>query len=162
MTTRRGSRYRRTHDGASRKEEVIKALTLSQPWGSLLAIGAKKIETRSWKTAYRGPLAIHAAKKYPRAAQMLAISSPFIEPLNRAGYLPDIPLGAVVAMCQLVNCLPVEMVERLSDSERKFGDYSPGRYAWILEDVKLLPEPIPAKGALSLWEWPCWEVPNGQ
>src|SRR2546429_7777378 len=142
----------------------MKALTLTQPWATLVAIGAKRIETRSWKTSYCGPLATPAAKKYPRTAQMVAISSPFIEPLNRAGYLPDIPLGAVVAICHLTNCIPVEVVdnasnvfgvslEPLSERERAFGDYSPGRFAWILEAVKPLPQPIPAKGALGLWEW---------
>jgi hypothetical protein len=40
----------------------MKVLSLTQPWATLAAIGAKKIETRSWSTAYRGPLAIHAAK----------------------------------------------------------------------------------------------------
>ena len=37
--------------------------------------------------------------------------------------------------------------------ELAFGNYTPGRYAWILEGVKPLADPIPAKGALSLWEW---------
>jgi len=39
------------------------------------------------------------------------------------------------------------------EPELSFGDYTPGRYAWILADVKLLPEPVPARGALGLWEW---------
>jgi hypothetical protein len=41
----------------------------------------------------------------------------------------------------------------LSPSEKAFGDYTPGRYAWLLADVRRLPEPIPARGALGLWEW---------
>lgn len=40
----------------------MKILSLWEPWASLMAIGAKKIETRSWSTDYRGWLAIHAAK----------------------------------------------------------------------------------------------------
>jgi hypothetical protein len=38
----------------------MKGLTLTQPWATLVAIGAKRIETRSWPTRYRGLLAIHA------------------------------------------------------------------------------------------------------
>ncbi|MFO1443637.1 hypothetical protein KDN24_10515 [Bacillus sp. Bva_UNVM-123] len=34
-----------------------------------------------------------------------------------------------------------------------FGDYSEGRYAWELMNLYVLPEPIPAKGLLCLWEW---------
>ena len=41
----------------------MKALTIHQPWASLLARGAKRFETRSWATNYRGPIAIHASKK---------------------------------------------------------------------------------------------------
>src|SRR3954451_22243677 len=48
---------------------TIPALTLTQPWATLVAIGAKQIETRSWGTSYRGWLAIHAAKGYPDAAK---------------------------------------------------------------------------------------------
>src|SRR6202030_2406661 len=47
----------------------MKALTLTQPWATLVAIGAKRIETRSWPTLYRGPLAIYAAKRFPKWAQ---------------------------------------------------------------------------------------------
>jgi hypothetical protein len=43
---------------------AVKAITLQQPWASLIALGAKSVETRSWSTAYRGPLAIHAGKKW--------------------------------------------------------------------------------------------------
>ena len=44
----------------------MKAITIWQPWASLIACGAKKYETRSWPTKYRGPIAIHAAAKDPR------------------------------------------------------------------------------------------------
>ena len=38
----------------------MKALTIQQPWASVITMGVKTIETRSWSTKYRGPLAIHA------------------------------------------------------------------------------------------------------
>lgn len=41
----------------------MKALSLWQPWATLIANGAKQIETRSWSTSYRGPILIHAAKR---------------------------------------------------------------------------------------------------
>lgn len=37
----------------------MKGLSLTPPWGTLIALGAKTIETRSWPTRYRGRLAIH-------------------------------------------------------------------------------------------------------
>lgn len=141
----------------------MKTLTLTQPWATLVAIGAKRIETRSWRTSYRGPLAIHAAKGFPKEARVLCRNNPFHRELYNAGfasvsYSGDLPLGCVIATCRLVDCAPTELVSRtpgrLSEQESAFGDYSYGRWAWILSDVAPLPQPIPAKGALSLWEWP--------
>lgn len=148
----------------------MRCITLTQPWATLVAIGAKKIETRSWLTSYRGPLAIHAAKGLGPVGGKLGLmnlcrTEPFRSVLVGAGYLgtPALPLGAIVAVCELGAIIPVESVPRegdrdtlqgwtLTDQERAFGDYTPGRYAWLLADVKMLAEPIPCKGALSLWE----------
>lgn len=148
----------------------MKALTLTQPWASLVAIGAKTIETRSWLTSYRGPLAIHAAKGFPAYAREFAMAPLCYEVMRRhdakAGIFvrPAYPLGAVVATCNLLDCLPMESgvclagvfqdyPELDTPQEQAFGDFSPGRWAWVLEDIKPFPEPIPAKGALGLWEW---------
>lgn len=140
----------------------MKALTLTQPWATLVAVGAKRIETRSWNTNYRGRLAIHAAKGFPKWAREFSLEPicyDHVRGSKQAGY----PTGAVIAICRLANVLPVEVVdnannvfgvslEPLSEQERAFGDYSPGRFAWLLEDVCEF-QPIAAKGALGLWEW---------
>jgi activating signal cointegrator 1 len=127
----------------------MKALTLTQPWASLVAIGAKRIETRSWYTAYRGPLAIHAAKGFP------AWAKEFAEVERALGRVPGrIPLACIVATARLVRVRKTQDIEpTISAVERHYGDYSWGRFAWILEDVVALPEPIYAKGALGLWNW---------
>lgn len=173
----------------------MKALSLTQPWASLVAIGEKRIETRSWATRYRGPVAIHAAKSFPGAAQHWCFAEPFRSALLR--HPDDLPhygahpytmrvtglaLGAVLAVAELtaVHRIPVNpqwfarfdatpsasaqshylasypvMLPPLRDRvERAFGDYTPGRFAWVLTDVHLLKQPIPCKGALGLWELP--------
>lgn len=153
----------------------MKALTLTQPWATLVAIGAKKIETRSWSTSYRGPLAIHAAKSFPKNAQYLCFSEPFRKILVdkysffRANEIyfgkHQLPLGCVIATCELINVRSVGSginhhgwgdgihVWSLTEQERAFGDYTLGRYVWLFNNIQLLPEPIPAKGAPGLWEW---------
>jgi hypothetical protein len=103
----------------------------------------------------------------------LCRSEPFRTALLDAGILgtPALPLGAIVATCELVDCVPSVAIMQsfgaygpedgsggrvlwaLTDQELAFGDYTHGRYAWLLANVRALPEPIPAKGALSLWEW---------
>jgi hypothetical protein len=143
----------------------MKALTLTQPWATLVAIGAKRIETRSFRVSYRGPLAIHAAKGFPNGARAQCLFEPFVSALRpHCATLGDIPRGVVLATCNLVDCLPMEAEVCLSGvfddypnldtpQERAFGNYSEGRWAWILEDVQRLDQPVPAKGALGLWEW---------
>jgi activating signal cointegrator 1 len=134
----------------------MKALTLTQPWAQLVAIGAKKIETRSWNTKYRGPLAIHAALGFPSTAQERLFDLEFFKPLRDAGYgtVASMPIGAIVATCELVNVVKVISAEEIPAlPERAFGDYSMGRYMWFLDHVEFLPEPISAKGALGLWDF---------
>jgi hypothetical protein len=158
----------------------MKVLTLTQPWATLVAIGAKHIETRSWATSYRGPLAIHAGKGLGpvggrKGLHALCGAHPFCDVLLPAGYnalrMPawGLPLGAIVATCELVGCVWIgyewprnQLVSQrsqhiLTDQERAFGDYTPGRFAWLLANVKALPAPIPAKGALGLWTWDAHE-----
>ena len=134
----------------------MKVITLTQPWASLVALGAKRIETRSWTTSYRGPLYIHAAKGFPEDARELCFEEPFRTALGRLSPA-DLPRGAVLASAYLKHVLPVKVAQScypLSEMEREFGDFSSGRFAWFLEDVVALAKPIPAKGSLGLWEYP--------
>ena len=149
----------------------MKALTLTQPWATLVAIGAKQIETRSWRTSYRGPVAIHAAKRFPKAAREFNADPVCYRAVQRYSLSktyslidPSYPLGCVLATCTLLDCCPTESLiclpgvfqdypELDTSQEREFGNFEAGRWAWVLEDVRALPEPIPAKGALSLWDW---------
>ena len=155
----------------------MRALTLTQPWASLVAIGAKQIETRSWSTRYRGPLAIHAGAGLGpvggnQGLNALVANEPFWSILSAAGCTfgrrtpTGLPMGAIVATCDLIGCVSTELYDSVHyrdeawqvppgnmSYEYSFGDYSPGRYAWLLANIKALPEPIPCKGALGLWNY---------
>lgn len=133
----------------------MKALSITQPWATLIAIGAKTIETRSWNTGYRGRMAIHAAKGFPRYARETLFEEAFRVPLEAAGYhiAADLPLGCVVATCNLVRIHRVQPDTVVPSAERPFGNYDIGRYMWMLEDVVPLTGFVPAKGRLGLWEW---------
>lgn len=133
----------------------MRGLTLAQPWASLVAIGAKQIETRSWTTAYRGLLAIHAAKHVPSSSRSLLDREPLRSALLRNGLRGDrtLPRGAVVAVACLVDVAPTETAraDAVARGELHLGDFAPGRYAWYLDQVRRLPTPIPCRGALGLW-----------
>ncbi|MDF0553112.1 ASCH domain-containing protein [Kamptonema sp. UHCC 0994] len=140
----------------------MKAITLWQPWASLIALGLKRYETRCWATNYRGKLLIHAAKR-PIDREGLTIWGDAHILGNRG--IPDpctkLPLGAIVAIADLVDCLevigdlskpPIIAVNKhlQSNVELLCGDWQVGRFAWKLENIRQL-APIPAKGYQRFW-----------
>ncbi len=150
----------------------MKALTLWQPWASLIAMGEKSVETRCWSTAYRGELAIHAAAKLPpKWLGASAQTDPFRDELadvfnvrrdrdDRAGrrvddVLRELPYAAVLCIVKLVDIDEIDGIVRFTVSERDriFGNYEDGRFAWWLELVEKFETPIPAKGNRMLWNW---------
>ncbi len=138
---------------------VERAISLTQPWASLMAIGAKRIETRGWPTKFRGWVAIHAAKGFPRSCRVLCFQKPFLGALSEAGFRNsnELPLGSVVAIANLADCWHSESLRELlkgNDAELAFGDYSDGRYGFMCKEVRRLREPLPIKGALSIWKLP--------
>lgn len=180
----------------------MKALTLHQPWATLIAVGAKTIETRSWpapRTLIGERFAIHAAKRHPdwglnlgRAWQIRPRrwesdydGTPVLDN-NDTGARHPLPLGAVVATARLVDCVPMVrcwdhlgaedlpgsmwlegnqshtiglvyqdrwMAETDMSDELPFGDFAPGRWAWLLDYIEPLDEPVAARGRQGLWNW---------
>lgn len=127
----------------------MKVLSLMEPWATLIRAGQKRVETRSWKTAYRGELYIHASAKRVKRGDA------HIEAL--LALIPDVPLGYghILCRCKLTDCVRMDerFLSAMRTNEREWlcGEYAPGRYAWLLEDVEPLDAPVPAKGHLGLW-----------
>jgi hypothetical protein len=139
----------------------LPAITLTQPWATLMALGAKRVETRSWPTAYRGPLAIHAGKNLKPVGGLPGLrwlcATPVFERTLAAHRLGVelLPLGAVIAVGELVDVKPVEEIRGgLDEDELAFGDYSNGRYGWIFERLRPTAAEIHVRGALGLWPLP--------
>jgi len=156
---------------------TTKALTVLQPYASLIACNAKHYETRSWRTKYRGKLVIHAGKyqykpgELPKDVAKSVMSA--LTPFGLSALSETIPYSAVIAVADLMDCWRIESsYERtdktrivnasngeqsklfyISEAEYLFGDWTPGRYAWELTNVERLPEPIPCKGKQGLWNW---------
>lgn len=144
----------------------MKAITLYHPFPELVAFEQKLNETRSWETPFRGPIAIHVATSRKPWHMDLAFQEPFfsaLTPLHTEittnGGVKSIGmklhLGKVIAICNLVDCIKItpEFVASLSEKERVFGDYTIGRFAWKIEDVHQLKEPIMEKGKQRLWNF---------
>lgn len=158
----------------------MKCISLWQPWASAIAAGSKRVETRSWATGYRGPLLIHAAKRCSRD-ELIHLQCCWnwcgaLHPLGvRMGggtYLDRLlPFGAIVAVCDLVDCRPtgsftgdeidaprqpagIDAAHLYQWTERQMGDFSRGRFGWVLENVRALPRPVPYRGAQGLFDVP--------
>lgn len=141
---------------AGAKRNSMKAITLYQPWASALFAGLKTHETRSWRTNYRGTLIIHASKSVPKKVWSSYSYTSLTNRVLRAAKVSELPEASIIGCCQLVDCVPTEDVMgkrypyALAKEEVKFGDYSPGRFAWRLEKFMEL-DPIPCRGARGLW-----------
>ena len=156
----------------------MKALTLHQPWAMLIAAGVKTMETRSW-----GPpsnlvghrIALHAGKQLIKSQSGLGSGTwEMMNTLYGTDWSELIPRGKVVATARLADARRVVALEletgraRLSGSPARtvladpYGDFSPGRWLWFLEDVQPCNPPVPARGAQGLWNWepPASESPE--
>jgi hypothetical protein len=154
----------------------MKAISLWQPWASAIAIGSKRIETRGWATSYRGPLAIHAAKRcvkselhnYSYDGHWHAAMFPLKKGHDLERPLWEfIPFGAIIAICYLSDCRRAESFpdaeldaprkrEGMSDTwtERMMGHFWPGRWGWVLDHIRSLKAPLPYKGMQGLFDVP--------
>lgn len=141
----------------------LKAITLWQPWASAMAAGLKTVETRSWATSYRGPLAIHASARKVHTADMGLVRAlgralrVDVARTNPKALADALPRGAVLGVVELYDVVLMSRVSALHDvmtaQEMSWGDWKPDRFAWLCRPVVWFPEPVPAKGAQGLWDW---------
>lgn len=159
----------------------MKAITIWQPWATLLPLGIKLYETRSWATSYRGPIAIHAAavkvqQIIKRCFSTESGKQAFLDVIAKGmngvhtekevvELMNSFPTGSVVGVAQIVGCCEIFVgcdgkpfirtshgIYKPTYRERMLGDWTPGRYAWEFSDMRPV-DPIPAKGKQGLWTW---------
>lgn len=152
---------------------MMRAISLWQPWASLMANGSKKDETRNGLTKVRGEVAICASLKWTMQLKNLACSEPFLSALARStpeemkgsewsaagDIITNTPLGCVVAVGELYDSIHTEEWMRRyifdatettnaeKERERRFGNYSPGRGVWRFRNMRKLATPVLCKGA---------------
>lgn len=162
----------------------MKALSIKNPWASLIAAGLKPREIRSWRTHYRGPVLVCSSLK-PDNSMVETIVCPGsddgnrkIKTLNmweppefdwcsgddwdtccecRKQWIDTLPLGQALAVANLADCRPMTK----EDEASAWVPFKEGLWAWVLEDVKLI-KPFPVKGRLGLWNYQgeCWSCPK--
>lgn len=135
----------------------MRAISLHQPHASLIAWGYKPFETRGWPTLYRGPLLIHAAKR-PMDHEGMDLAMKFF-----GDDWAHLPTGVFVCQVELCRVFTTPLVEGFmeglgDDYSNGLGDFSPGRFAWLLGEVQRFAEPIPARGHQRFWDERSWAV----
>lgn len=159
----------------------VSALSLLQPWASLLVWGktAKAIETRSFSVRHRGPLVIHASKGRDDLDDFLDVADDpelytdfdrhvvaviqELFPDAKPPYADLFPTGVVLGIGTLVDCKRTEAIrDGLSERERAFGGYGDNRWGWYFENMRMFEMPVPARGSLGIWTWtPPKVAPSG-
>ena len=127
----------------------MKVLSIKEPFASLIKEKKKLIETRSWKTSYRGELYIHASKSKISRDERNLLS--LLSTINFS-------FGFILFTGKLIDCIYMteEYVENMKQNhsqEYLCGEYKVGRYAWVLDEIEPLEPPIKAKGALGIWNY---------
>jgi activating signal cointegrator 1 len=146
----------------------MKAISLWQPWASAIPAGLKTIETRSWSTPYRGPLAIHAAKRWTKTERefwdkmvMWPDRVNERDAFRHIGILSsgELPVGCIVATCELYACVsttenptPVVANHVPAPTEDDWGNFAVGRFAWMLRDIRRI-VPMPCVGRQGFFDW---------
>ena len=148
----------------------MKAYTVYQPYAYATAVGLKQYETRPRRTNIRGRVAVHAGKKRIKGKSADRLYMDVLSagqknelawhicrkshPEEFGAVIGTVPLGAVVGTVEIVDCVPVEEIaDTLTERERALGDFSPGRFAWVLRNPVMFEKPIPARGQQGWWNW---------
>jgi activating signal cointegrator 1 len=149
----------------------MKALSLRQPWATLLATGVKQWETRSWRAPENmlgQTFLIHASSTFDHFEREFARSRDVLPLLHEVGYdVDDLPLGAIIGLAMLCEIQRTENVayqltldtallgvetHRLTERERMLGDWRVGRWAFRCSHAREFESPIPYNGQLKFFE----------
>ena len=127
----------------------MKVISIKEPYATLIKEKKKRIETRSWKTNYRGEIYIHASI----SANLNNLKPELKELFDEE----QLNYGNVICKCNLIDCIYmtkeyIEEIKEKNNQEYLCGLYEEGRYAWILDDIKEI-KSISAKGQLNIWNY---------
>jgi hypothetical protein len=123
----------------------VKAISIRQPWAELILQGRRTIEPRTWQKNYRGRLVVHASQTVGDEACVAYGLDP-----------ARVVRGALIGTVELVDILPLDERgwEALRDQHLSLRDFPGPMFGWRLEDPQRLPQPIPMRGRMSLFNVP--------
>ena len=139
----------------------MKTITIKQPWADLICSGVKDIENRTWPTHYRGKVLIHASAKPNISIQQfkgLTLRQRWntFDEIGELNYNKLLPCSAIIGSVEIVDCVVnhESIWAEKTPTAKMYEQWPKLIYNWILANPILFPEPIPAKGKLSFWDYP--------
>jgi activating signal cointegrator 1 len=136
----------------------MKAVSIQQPWATLVVHGAKRYETRTWRSPYAGLLAVHASRKLTPRGLELCHRPGIRQRLLDFGIKgpDDLSRGVVLGTVQLRRCLRSEEVDvdAIDEWEQELGDFALGRWVWLLSEATCWEQPMPCRGWPGLFTLP--------
>ncbi len=118
-----------------------------------MAVGAKEIETRSWATKYRGELVICAAKHWDDECAFTLGSAEVMLALEPILQFGGLPFGVALCVVELFACDSTDIFNpAIKTPERQFGNYEPGRFAWVTRNLRVLKIPVPVRGKQMIFD----------
>lgn len=130
---------------------MAKVLTIKEPFASLIKEKIKHVETRSWKTKYRGEIYIHAGKakvdlKDERINHLISLLDD-----------KEMKYGKIIIKANLIDCIYMtpSYIEEIKKNNNEYisGRYVEGRYGWVLDNIEVIEPAIAAKGQLGIWNY---------
>lgn len=120
--------------------EKSMAISIHQPWATLIVLGLKSVEVRKWSTSYRGRLFVHASKQIDHMA------------LKRFP-VDNLSLGCLVGTVELAKIEPLtrELWDELADEHLDLGPFREGLFAWHFTSPRPLREPMQFRGKPGLF-----------
>ena len=118
----------------------IRALSVTQPWATVIISKGKNVENRQWNTKLRGYIAIHASQKKDLNGFEYLLDKYGIK-LN----IKETPYGSIVGLAEIINVITKKDVTK---NTKKWFE---GEYGFVLKNVIILKKPVSAKGALGFW-----------
>ena len=143
----------------------MKALSIKQPWASLIAHGIKDVENRTWKTKFRGRILIHVSAPTKFKVDLTNDQTKLAIPVLKTAIEGTMPFGAIIGEVDIVDCVMnhssiwAEKTETEGITDVNTGEFIPYRkqkpvYNWVLANPVLYDTPIlNVKGKLSFWEF---------
>jgi len=131
----------------ARKYRTMKAITIHPVWAWAIVHGHKRVENRTWRTRYRGPLLIHASACSTASRRSDELARAALAAIG-VDVPACVPTAAIVGSVNVVDVVAAGQRQRALDRD----PLATGPWCWCLEHARAFREPIPARGAQSLWD----------